>query len=447
VYRPDLEAAPLEVIRDRQLARLNDLLSRILPRNAFYAGKLGALRLPISWAAYRSLPFTTKADLVADQDASPPLGTIATYPREDYVAYHQTSGTTGRPLAILDTQESWDWWAECWQYVYASAGVTARDRIFFAFSFGPFIGFWSAYAAARRLGAMTIPGGGLDSKARLQLLQNSGADVLVCTPTYALRLAEVADAEGIPIRDGPVRVTIHAGEPGASIPSVRSRIEEAWGASSFDHAGGTEVGAYGFSCEAREGVHVNEAEFIAEVLDPVTGQPCAKGATGELVITNLGRAGWPAIRYRTGDIVAMGTRTCRCGRTFLTFPGGIIGRTDDLIVLRGINVYPSAIEAIVRTFEIEEFRMVRTRNGALDELTVEVEVAGGFRPHPSTAARGALSEVEGQASGRPGDVVADELAKAFRERLAVRIPTRAVPAGSLPRWELKAKRVVDARGQ
>ena len=410
--------------------RLNDLLSRILPQNAFYAGTFGALRLPISWTEYHALPFTTKADLVADQDTSPPLGTIATYPPEGYVTYHQTSGTSGRPLAILDTQESWDWWAECWQYVYAAAGVTARDRILFAFSFGPFIGFWSAYAAARRLGAMTIPGGGLDSKARLQLLRNTDATVLMCTPTYALRLAEVARAEGIPIREGAVRVTIHAGEPGASIPSVRSRIEEAWGASSCDHAGGTEVGAYGFSCEAREGIHVNEAEFIAEVLDPATGQPCVEGAAGELVITNLGRAGWPAIRYRTGDIVLVGTRACRCGRTFLTFPGGIIGRTDDLIVLRGVNVYPSAIEAIVRTFEIEEFRMVRTRNGALDELTVEVEVAGGL-----------------QASGQRYDVVADELATAFRERLAVRIPTRVVPAGSLPRWELKAKRVVDARGQ
>lgn len=418
MHRPDLEAAPPDVIRDRQLARLNELLSRILPRNAYYQARLGALTLPISWAQFHALPLTTKADLVADQERSPPLGTIATYAPEQYVAYHQTSGTTGRPLVVLDTQESWDWWTECWRYVYAAAGVTARDRICFAFSFGPFIGFWSGYAAARRLGAMTIPGGGLDSKARLHLLRNMEATVLVCTPTYALRLAEVARAEGLSIRDSAVRVTIHAGEPGASIPSVRSRIEESWGARAFDHAGGTEVGAYGFSCDARDGMHVNEAEFIAEVLDPVTGQPCAEAAAGELVITNLGRAGWPAIRYRTGDIVAVGTRACSCGRTFLTFPGGIIGRTDDLIVLRGINVYPSAIEAIVRTFEVDEFRMVRTRAGALDELTVEVEASDG---------------------------VAVTLAEVFRERLAVRIPTRTVPPGSLPRWELKAKRVVDAR--
>lgn len=418
MYRPDLESAPLDVIRDRQLARLNALLSRILPQNAFYATRLGVPTLPLSWEAFHRLPFTTKADLVVDQTTSPPLGTIATFPADRYVTYHQTSGTTGRPLVILDTDDDWRWWAECWQYVYAAAGVTSRDRIFLAFSFGPFIGFWSAHAAARGLGAITIPGGGLDSKGRLELLLRTEATVLLCTPTYALRLAEVARAEGFAIRDSAVRVCIHAGEPGASIPSVRSRIEEAWGARAFDHAGGTEVGAYGYSCDARDGMHVNEAEFIAEVLDPVTGRPCAEGVAGELVITNLGRAGWPVIRYRTGDIVVAGIRACGCGRTFLRLPGGIVGRTDDLIVLRGVNVYPSAIEAIVRTFEIAEFRMVRTRDGALDELTVEVEADAA---------------------------VVDSLGAAFRDRLGVRIQTRGVPAGSLPRGEMKARRVVDAR--
>lgn len=420
MYRPDRESAAPDILRDRQLARLNDLLSRVLPQNAFYRKRFGGLRPPISWDEFHALPFTTKADLVADQESAPPLGTIATYSPEHYITYHQTSGTTGRPLAILDTQESWDWWSECWHYVYAAAGVDRRDRIFFAFSFGPFIGFWSAHAAARVLGAMTIPGGGLDSKARLQLLHRTAATVLMCTPTYALHLADVARAEGMPIRESAIRVTLHAGEPGASIPSVRARIDEAWGARSFDHAGATEVGAHAFACELREGLHVNEAEFIAEVLDPVTLRPCAEGTRGELVITNLGRAGWPAIRYRTGDVVEVGTRGCTCGRTFLTLPGGITGRTDDLIILRGVNVFPSAVEAIVRTFEVEEFRMLRTRRGALDELTVEVEAS---------------------------DAVAERLAEALRDRLAVRIPTRAVSAGSLPRWELKAKRLVDARGE
>ena len=406
------------MVRERQLARLNDLLSRVLPRNTFLADRLGAVPLPLSWAAFQQLPFTTKDDLVADQRTAPPFGTVATYSADAYATYHQTSGTTGRPLAVPDTAESWEWWSECWKYVYAAAGVTARDRILFAFSFGPFIGFWAAFAAARRLGAMTLPGGGLDSKGRLQMLGNMEATVLVCTPSYALRLAEVASSEGIPIREGSIKATIHAGEPGASIPSVRTRIEEAWGARCFDHAGGTEVGAWGYSCFVRHGLHVNEAEFIAEVLDPSTGEQCGEGQQGELVVTNLGRAGWPVIRYRTGDIVMAGPRSCACGRTFLTLPGGIVGRTDDLIVLRGINVFPSAIESIVRGFDVDEFRMVRTRSGAVEELTVEVETS---------------------------EAVAARLADAFRERLAVRIPTRVVPHGSLPRWELKARRVVDAR--
>ena len=265
---------------------------------------------------------------------------------------------------------------------------------------------------------MAIPGGGLDTRGRLQLLQRTGATVLMCTPTYALHLAEIARAEGLSLHDSAVRVTIHAGEPGASIPAVRSRIEDAWGARAFDHTGGTEVGAYGYSCEARDGIHLNEAEFIGEVLDPLSGRPCADGTAGELVITNLGRAGWPVIRDRTGDVVTSGGRACTCGRRFLTFPGGIIGRTDDLVILRGVNVFPSAIEAVVRTFAIGEFRMVRTRAGEMEELTVEVEAS---------------------------DAIASDLARALQERLAVRIPTRAVAAGSLPRWELKAKRLIDAR--
>lgn len=418
MYRPEFETAAPDLIASRQLARLNDLLATILPQNTFYARKLGMAALPITWEAFRRLSFTTKAELVADQTPARPLGAIATYSADRYTTYHQTSGTTGRPLVVLDTPESWAWWAECWQYVYAAAGVTARDRIFFAFSFGPFIGFWSAHEAARRLGAMVVPGGGLDSRARLELLLRMQVTVLLCTPTYALHLAEVAREHRLPIRDSAVRVTIHAGEPGASIPAVRARIEDAWGARTFDHAGGTEIGAYGYACDQRDGLHVNEAEFIAEVLDPETGEPCAEATRGELVITNLGRVGWPVIRYRTGDIVVAGARRCACGRTFLSLPGGILGRTDDLIILRGVNVFPSAVEAIVRTFDVSEFRLVRSRRGALDELTVEVEAR---------------------------EDVASQLAGALRERLAVRIPTRVVPTGSLPRWELKARRLVDTR--
>jgi phenylacetate-CoA ligase len=392
----------------------------VLPRNRFWAARLGPLAAgsPVTWEAFARLPFTGKADLTADQEAHPPLGDVATYPRERYVAYHQTSGTRGRPMVVLDTAESWEWWVDCWQQVYRAAGVTADDRIFFAFGFGPFIGFWSAFAGARRLGALTIPGGGLDTRQRLHMMRAAGATVLICTVTYALRLLEASREEGIDPREVGIRRTIHAGEPGASIPSVRSRVEDGFGALCFDQPGATEVGAYGFSCEARDGIHVNEAEFIAEIVDPGSAAPVPEGEAGELVVTNLGRAGWPVIRYRTGDLARNGGRRCSCGRVFLKVPGGLAGRVDDLMILRGVNVYPSAVEAVVREFTDGEFRMVRTRASGMEELTVETEVA---------------------------EEAARALGDALRIRLGVRIATRVVAPGSLPRFELKARRIEDRR--
>lgn len=414
----DVERAPLETIRARQLARLNQLLSAILPRNGFYARALGGVAPPIEWAAFASLPFSNKRDLVADQARHPPLGAIATFPRDEYVAFHQTSGTEGSPLAVLDTTESWDWWTECWQYVYAAAGVTARDRLFFAFSFGPFIGFWTAFAGARRLGALTIPAGGADTRTRLKMIDSTRPTVLLSTVTYALRLAEVAADEGFDLTNAGIRVTIHAGEPGASVPSIRSKIETAFGARCHDHAGATEVGAFGYSCETQHGIHVNEAEFIAEIVDPLTGQPVSEGARGELVLTNLGRTGWPAIRYRTGDLVEAGGRACPCGRSFLLLPGGVLGRIDDLMIVRGVNVYPSAVEAILREFPTGEFRIVRSIRNSMEAIDVEVEASEAIR---------------------------EPLADAFRQRLGVRVDVSIVPAQSLPRFELKARRIVDRR--
>ncbi len=417
MYRPELETADAISIQARQLDRLNRLLSEILPLNRFYARKLGPVRLPLDWERFRALPETTKVELVEDQAGFPPFGSILTEAADRYLTFHQTSGTTGRPLTVLDSPTSWEWLVECWQYIYRAAGVTERDRIFFAFSFGPFLGFWTAHAGAGRLGALIVPGGGMDSRARLQAILATEATVLLSTPTYALHLLNVARLDGVDLAASAVRVTIHAGEPGASIPEVRTRIEKGWGARSFDHAGATEVGAYAYTCEPQATLHINEAEFIAEVVD-AAGRPAGEGEVGELVLTNLGRAAWPVIRYRTGDLVRRGGRSCPCGRSFLALPGGLIGRADDLILLRGVNVYPSAIEAIVRTFDVDEFRMVRTRDGALEELSLEVEAT---------------------------TQIAEAVARALRQRLGVRIPTRAVQADSLPRWELKAHRVVDRR--
>jgi phenylacetate-CoA ligase len=418
---PDLENTDRSLIEAHQLARLQMGLSRILPTNRFYQEKFaGKESLSLERLAELALlPFTTKRELVADQAAHPLFGSNLTYPLIDYIRLHQTSGTTGHPLKILDTQESWDWWADCWSTVYQGAGVSRNDIVFLAFGFGPFIGFWSAYEGAKKLGALTVPGGGMDSLQRLRAIQEIGATVLVCTPSYALRLAEVAQEHDMNIQDSTVRVTIHAGEPGASIPATRKRIENAWGAKTFDHAGMTEMGAFGYACSEQQGLHINEAEFFAEILDPRSGQPVEESQVGELVLTNLGRWGSPAIRYRTGDLVRHGGYRCNCGHTFLHLPGGILGRVDDMLIVRGINIYPSALADILHRFPaVAEYRVIVIREGTMDEIALEVEC--------------------------PPELVTD-IQEELRATLQLRIPIESVEPGKLPRFELKAKRVDDRR--
>jgi phenylacetate-CoA ligase len=394
--------------RRAQWSRLAAKLPDLQRGNAFYRAKL-----PKAVRELRELPFTTKSELSEDQAAHPPFGTNLTYPLERYVRLHQTSGTTGRPLRVLDTAESWEWWRECWQPIFRAAGVTAGDRIFFAFSFGPFVGFWSAFAGAERLGALCLTGGAMTTTERVAAIVATEATVLMSTPTYALRLAEAAHEEGIDLARSALRVSIHAGEPGASIPATRERIERELGVEAFDHTGATEIGAHGFSCSARDGVHINESEFIAEILDPRTGEARDEG-DGELVLTNLGRWGMPAIRYRTGDRVRAVRGACTCGRTLLKLAGGIAGRVDDMVTVRGVNVFPSAIEAIVRRFdEVGEYRLELARVREMDELRCVVEA--------------------------PADV-AERVASAIHGELGIRCLVEAVAPGTLPRFEMKAKR-------
>jgi phenylacetate-CoA ligase len=419
---PPMETASRSLIEARQLSRLQLGLTRIIPRNIFYERKLFRNNQQLSLSSLRDLsrfPFTTKQELLADQEKHPLYGENLTYALSEYVRYHQTSGTTGRPLRVLDTAESWKWWADCWKTVYQAAGVTREDVVFLAFGFGPFIGFWAAYEGAKNLGALVVPGGGMDSLQRLRMMQEVEATVLVCTPSYALRLAEVAREEGIDLHRLKIRVTIHAGEPGASIPATRRRIEESWGARAYDHAGLSEMGAYGFTCAEQQGLHVNEGEFIAEILDLQTGQAVPVGEVGELVLTNLGRWGNPALRYRTGDLVRNGGYSCPCGRAFLLLPGGVLGRVDDMLIVRGVNIYPSAIAEILHRFpEVAEYKIIVTSNGPLDEIALQVECP-----------RSLVTTIQ------------EELRAAF----GLRIPVEAVEAGSLPRFELKAKRVEDRR--
>jgi phenylacetate-CoA ligase len=421
---PFLETLGREALQQVQLKKFQLMLDTILPKNGFYSKKFASLPIASptdirSYEELRLLPFTTKSELSSDQAQNPPYGSNLTFERNQYTRVHQTSGTTGEPLRCLDTEESWAWWARSWKTVYHAAGVTASDRIFFAFSFGPFIGFWSAYEGARLIGALSFPGGGMSSYQRVKSILANDISVLVCTPTYALHLAEVAEHEGLDVTKSGVRTTIHAGEPGASLPGTKARIEELWGARCFDHAGATEVGAWGFGCSAQRGLHVNEAEFIAEVIDPVTG---AHTREGELVITNLGRHGMPVIRYRTGDRVRLSDEPCPCGRTYLMLEGGVIGRVDDVIIIRGVNVFPSAIENIVRRFpEVTEFAVDVLRRNELDELAIRIETSG--------------NDAE----------VSAAIEKEIRAGLGLRVHVAVVPVGTLPRFDLKARRFNDQR--
>jgi phenylacetate-CoA ligase len=408
-----------------QLRRFQMMVDAIVPSNAFYRQKLAAVGIKEGRSVhaledFRRLPFTTKQELAQDQLTNPPYGSNLTYPRGRYTRIHQTSGTTGEPLRCLDTDESWQWWAECWAAVFRAAGVTPMDRIFFAFSFGPFIGFWSAYEGARLIGALAVPGGGMSSLQRARAIVVNDISVLVCTPTYALHLAEVAEAEGIDLQGSAVRVTIHAGEPGASIPATKARIEKAWGARCYDHAGATEVGAWGYECQEQNGLHVNEGEFMVEVIDPASGDPAEEG---ELVITNLGRLGMPVIRYRTGDRVKLAREDCPCRRTFRRFEGGVIGRVDDVLIVRGVNVFPSAIENLIRRIpEVGEFAVDVRRKEELDQLEIRIEVPRG-----------------------DAEQAAAEVAKQIQLGIGIRATVTAVDPGTLPRFDLKARRFRDHR--
>jgi phenylacetate-CoA ligase len=413
-----------DAIEKQQLERLRRMLQTVSPANEFYRQKFShpGLGQIDSFDDLKRLPFTTKSELVEDQQQHPPFGSTLTFPQERYIRIHQTSGTTGKPMFWLDTEESWNWWAECWKVVFEAAGVGAGDRIFFAFSFGPFIGFWAGWEGARRVGALAISGGAQSTAQRLNSIIDYGATVLVCTPTYALHLASEAKKAGIDLaKDSAIKITLHAGEPGASIPNTKKLIAESWGAKCYDHAGATEVGAFGFECQSQSGgIHVNENEFIVEVIDPVSGAQAGAADKGELVITNLGRIGSPVIRYRTGDLVQPSHRPCPCGRPFMRLEGGVLGRADDMIIIRGVNVYPSAVENVLREFsEIEEFRVEILEKQAMREIKLIVE--------PSS-----------DQSAAPG--LAEQISRRMRERIGLRPQVELADPGSLPRFELKAKR-------
>jgi len=415
-----------DALRAVQRGRLAKLLAELLDKNAFYRRKLQSVRFDPRSDPMDVLPFTTRQELEADQAANPPYGTNLTYPIERYSRYCQTSGSSGRAMRWLDTPQSWAWVGKCWGTIFGAAGLRPDDRLFFAFSFGPFLGFWGAFDSAVAHGFLSIPAGGMSTISRLAMIRDNQATVVLCTPTYALRMAEVAKQEGIDLANSSVRALIVAGEPGGSIPETRRAIESAWGARLFDHSGMTEVGPMSFECiPAPGGMHVIETEYIVEVIDPATGQALPDGQRGEMVVTNLGRVGSPLIRYRTGDQVRLVRGRCHCGRCFARLDGGILGRADEMFIVRGNNVFPTAVEAVLRRFpEIGEFRLNVVEDGALTQVRLDIEPA---------------------ADTQDPSALCQRVVRTLQEALSFRAEVQAVPSGSLPRFEMKAQRFVRIR--
>jgi phenylacetate-CoA ligase len=416
--RRRLESLPRAELEQHQLRRLNALLDQILPTNQFYAQKLARMKRPVeSLAEFAQWPFTFKEELIGPV-SSGDVANNHTWPWNRYSRFHQTSGTSGRPMTMLDTPDDWRWVLECWQYVLDAAGIVAGDRALMAFSFGPHIGFWGAYESLCERGALVIPTGGMSTLQRVELARQNSPTVICCTPSYALHLSEVAAHHDIDIGQLGVRVLVLAGEPGGSVPAVRSKLEQLWNAKVHDHCGATEVGPWGFGDPQGKGLVVVESEYIAEFLSLTSGEPATEGEEAELVITNLGRVGCPVLRYRTGDVVRP-TWQHRGTNSFVMLAGGVLGRNDDMLVVRGVNVFPSSIDHILHSFpEVVEYRATVYKVSEMDRLRIEVEDR--------------LEQPE-------------RILQEFKLRIGLRVEVESVPLGSLPRYEGKGKRFIDKR--
>lgn len=408
-------------LRSNQWRKLRSIVLNLATTDSYYGKRIREWELKVSRMNriedfVAQVPFTTKADIQADRVANPPFGTNLTRAIHQYTRFCQTSGTsTGEPMAWVDTAESWDAMLKCWQRVFEAAGLTkGRDRIFFAFSFGPFLGFWTAYEAAAK-DYLVMPAGGLSSQARLEMMARYGATVLCCTPTYALRLGElIGEASGVERMSLRVNKIIVAGETGGSVPEVRQRLEKLWEARVYDHHGMTEVGPVSYEVEdmPRELIVLEDA-YLAEIVDPKTGLEVVEGECGELILTTLDRTSCPLLRYRTGDWVKK-----KIHRGRLVLDGGILSRVDDMVVVRGVNIYPSAVEAVVRQFpEVIEFMVEQRKVEAMDEIELLVEIDGNI-------AKQLLKKIESK----------------LRDTFSLRIPVKIAEPDSLPRHEFKAKR-------
>jgi phenylacetate-CoA ligase len=434
-WNPRHETMPREDIEALQVRKLRNLLAWAEAEVPWHAERLRGVGVTSEGISslddLRRIPFLTREEWMQGQLDRPPYGPMLAAQPERAIRYHMTSGTTGRtPIRVLDSMKDWEWIAEMWCYGLWGFGVRPADTLFVAFGYSTFIGFWGLHYAGEKLGCLVLPGGALTTEQRVRQIVEMEATVVASTPTYALRMAQEAKQLGIDLAGSTVQRLILSGEPAGSIPATKKLIEEQWGAKAGDTAGMTELGTIMiFECEEQPGgTHIIEDHYVEEVVDPETDRLVPYGELGERVVTSFGRGFIPVIRYRTRDfVVRVPGSSCSCGRTFDIYDGGIRGRVDDMKLVRGTNVYPRAVEALVREHpEVDEFQIhLYTAEGVRDEIEVVVEI-----PDQEVDHEGVLSRL------------GKSLAEAHEN---LRFGVREAEVGTLPRFELKAKRVLDER--
>ena len=434
-WNPLLETLPREKLRALQIKKFRRIVQWAYGHSAFHRSlykSAGVTPEDIRCIEdVEHVPKVEKAMLRDMQSKAPfPYGNALCVPLEEVTEFHQTSGTAGQPVFQADTWQDWEWWSECWCTLLWAQGYRPKDRVFIPFGYNIFVAFWAGHYAAEKIGCEVVPGGVLDTKHRIHKIRELNATAMMSTPTYVLSMAETAQNKlGIdPACLNIDRITC-AGEPGASIPSTKRRMEQVWGAKVFDHAGATEIGAWGFECVEQPGaMHVNEAFFLVEIEDLETGRLIHEpGRRGRLIVTALDRQAMPCIRFDSKDIGEWASDPCPCGRSFRMIKGGVIGRADDITKVKGVLLAPSAIEEVVRGIDGlgDEYQIVVDRVGPMDRITLKVELTGDAEEQ-----RQALETI---------------LKDRLRLKTNLGYDLEFYPFGSLPRYQVKARRFTDLR--
>lgn len=434
-WNPFLETLPGTSLRALQLKKFKRIFKWAYDHSAFHRRlyeEAGIRPEDIrSLADIRKVPKVEKEMMRNIQLKDPfPYGEALCVPLEEVVEYRQTSGTTGQPVYQPDTWTDWEWWSECWAYILWAQGYRPSDRVFVPFGYNVFVAFWAGHYAAEKIGCEVVPGGVLDTKARILKIQEILPTAMMATPTYVLGMAETARHKmGIDPAQLSINKITCAGEPGACIPSTKKRMEEAWNAKVYDHSGATEIGAWSYECtEQSGGLHVNEAFFYVEIEDRDTGELIEEpGRPGKMIITAFDRKAQPCIRFDSKDIIQWAEDPCPCGRTYRIVKGGVIGRADDITKVKGVLLSPSAIEEVVRSVRGvgDEFEVVVDKKGDIDQITLRVEILPEYK--------GRWEKVE--------PVLKDQLR--LKTNLGYRIEVHEY--NTLPRYDVKARRFKDLR--